>query len=69
MITVESQLGSRGEIFYLITLFEPGMEKKGRKFEAHSVTEIHDAIDHYFGMRHTTCKSERRYCPLCREGL
>jgi hypothetical protein len=64
MISIESVQGPRGATLYRITLFEPGLESKGRKFDAHSIHEVHTAIDHYFKANHAL--SMRNCCPLCR---
>jgi hypothetical protein len=66
MISIEHEQSGAGAIVYRIKLFEPGLEKKGRVFDAHSIAGVHLAIDHYFGLNNHSSFSCKEGCPLCR---
>lgn len=64
MISIETNQSGSGAVVYRITFFEPGLEQKGRTFDAHSMGEVHAAINHYFIANHEDSMSS--VCPLCR---
>jgi hypothetical protein len=66
-ISVETQRGERGGVYYLVTIYEENSKPKLRDFTAHSISEVCEAMEHYLGHMHSTCMHERVHCPICRE--
>jgi hypothetical protein len=51
---------------FLCKVSEPGIGVRGYSFVARDLSEVHEAIDHYYVSENKSHSAARRKCPLCR---
>ena len=64
-MTIKTNRSGFGAYVYRITLYWD--DEKGKRFDAHSISELHLAVDHYFKGNHVVGNGIGvSGCPLCR---